>query len=245
MRIAVCDDDINHLKLIKNELKHYENEHFEQNFKVECFDNPFLFLESLNKTGGYDILLLDVFMPGILGIDIAKEIRRRQDKSEIIFLTTSADHAVEAFALQAAHYIIKPFTREQFIEALNRAVNKFKNKQRINVTLKGRNGEVRFVDLNEIMFVESYLHSQYVHLKCGKCIEVRQTLRVLSELFDEESKGQFISPYKGFLVNVGFIREIEPDKIMLKGGKQIPIVKRNYSVLKKKYFCFTFRRDGE
>jgi DNA-binding LytR/AlgR family response regulator len=242
MKIAICDDDIKQLDLIKMAVENYIKEHGEQNFDIECFDDPCVFLQQYEKSGGYDIVLLDICMPDILGTEVARKIRKRQDKSEIIFLTTSSDYAVEAFALKAAHYIIKPFTTEQFFEAMDRAAQKFKNRQIKKISLKLRNGEVRIVELDEIMYVESYLHSQNVCLKNGECIETRQTMAGLSCLFDEAAKGQIISPYKGFLVNQKSIRNIASNKIILKNGKEIPVVKRNLSAIKEAYFNFAFQQ---
>ncbi len=245
MKVAICDDDINQLAVIKAAMKNYETEHSEHTYEIECFDNPLEFLQRLEKTGGYDILLLDICMPGILGTDIAKEIRRKKEKSEIVFLTTSQDFAVEAFALKAAHYVVKPFTEEQFAEALDRAMEKFISKQNKNIIIKLQNGDLRFIELNEIMYVESFRHSQSIHLKSGESIEARETLAKLSSMFDEASKGQFVCPYKGFIVNQKSIRGIEPDKVILKNGKEIPIVKRNFAAMKQQYFSFMFKRGAD
>ena len=245
MKVAICDDDIKQLAIIKAAMKDYELEHNEYTYEIDCFDNPLEFMQCLEKTGGYDILLLDICMPGILGTDIAKEIRRKKEKSEIVFLTTSQDFAVEAFALKAAHYVVKPFTAEQFAEALDRAMEKFISKQNKNINIKLQNGDLRFIELNEIIYVESFRHTQSIYLKSGESIEARETLAKLSSMFEEVSKGQFICPYKGFIVNQKSIRGIEPAKIVLKNGKEIPIVKRNFAAIKQQYFSFMFIREAD
>ena len=243
MKVAICDDDINQLEVIKAAMKNYEAAHDKHTYEIECFDNPLEFLQRSEKTGGYDILLLDICMPGILGTDIAKEIRKKKEKSEIVFLTASQDFAVEAFSLKAAHYVVKPFTAEQFAEALDRATEKFTSKQNRNINIKLQNGDLRFIELNEIMYVESFRHTQCIYLKSGESIEARETLAKLSSMFDEVSKGQFICPYKGFIVNQKSIRGIEPAKIILKNGKEIPIVKRNFAAIKQQYFSFIFIKE--
>ncbi len=245
MKVAICDDDRKQLAVIKAAMINYESEHNEYTYEIECFDNPLEFMQCLEKTGGYDILLLDICMPGILGTDIAKEIRRKKEKSEIVFLTTSQDFAVEAFALKAAHYVVKPFTTEQFTEALDRAMEKFRSKQNKNINIKLQNGDLRFIELNEIMYVESFRHTQSIYLKSGESIEARETLTKLSSMFDGVSKGQFICPYKGFIVNQKSIRGIEPDKVILKNGKEIPIVKRNFAAIKQQYFRFMFVKEAD
>ncbi|PKM71800.1 MAG: DNA-binding response regulator [Firmicutes bacterium HGW-Firmicutes-16] len=244
MRVAICDDNSEQLNIIQAAVENYSERYPELSMQTDLYDSPLLFIEEWNKNGNYDVLLLDICMPGMLGTDIAREIRQRKENPEIIFLTTSADFAIEAFTLKAAHYIVKPFSQEQFDEAMDRAIEKHKNKIVKNITLKLRSGEARLVDLNEIMYVESFSHSQNIHLKTGEQIETRQTLSELLSLFKEHAKEQFISPYKGYIVNQKSIRSIEPDKITLKCGVQIPMVKRNFKQIKDQYFAFIFD-EGE
>lgn len=245
MKVGICDDQSDQLARIKSSMDLYAAEHINQIFEVECFSNSFDFLEHLEKVGSYDILLLDICMPGVLGTDIAKHVRNQKGKTEIIFLTTSPDYAVEAFALKAAHYLIKPFTQEQFNEALDRVVVKVTKNANEMISIKTCSGNLRIVELSEIMYVESYRHIQSIYLKDGQNIDARETLSKLFDLFEDISKDQFICPYKGFIVNQKNIRAIESDKIILKNGKEIPIVKRNFTVIKERYFNFMFENDKE
>lgn len=245
MKIAICDDDLNQLSIIKANMEQYALNYKEQSFEIECFNNPLDFLYNLEKAGGYDILLLDICMPGISGTDLAKQVRDKKEKCEIVFLTTSLDYAVEAFALKAAHYIVKPFTNEQFTEALDRAVGKLNHRKSNPISIKTQNGNLRFIELSEITYVESFRHIQTVYLKNGEIIEARETLSKLLSLFEEVSKGQFICPYKGFIVNQKSINSIEVDKIILKDGKKIPIVKRNSGTIKQQYFDFMFTKEDD
>ena len=240
MRIAICDDNSEQLEIIQTAVENYSERHPELSLQTALYNSSLLFIEEWSKNGNYDVLLLDICMPGILGTEVAKEIRQRNENPEIIFLTTSTEFAVEAFSLRAAHYIVKPFAQEQFDEAMDRAIEKHKNKIVKNITLKLRSGEARLVDLNEIMYVESFSHSQNIHLKTGEQIETRQTLSELQALFKEHAKEQFISPYKGYIVNQKSIRSIEPDKVTLKSGLQIPLVKRSFKQIKDQYFAFIF-----
>ncbi len=243
MKVAICDDDLNQLRLIKSSIEQYALHHEEHSFEIDCFSNPFEFLEHIEKTDIYDILILDIFMPGIMGIDIAKQIRSSNKKIEIIFLTSSQDYAVQAFSLKATHYIVKPYEPEEFIEAIDRALHKLNYRKNNPISIKVENGNVRFVELFDIMYVESYRHSQMIHLRNGEFIEARETLTKLFTLFEEASKGQFISPYKGFIVNLSAIKLIELGQIILKNGEFIPIVKRNFKSIKQDYFNFMFSKE--
>ncbi len=240
LRIAICDDLQDHLEKIKSGVKQYFSEYPEEKIDIFTCNNPLIFLESLNKTGGFDIVLLDVCMPGIDGIQVAGEIRKRGDKSEIIFLTTSDEFAVEAFALKAAHYLVKPFTRAQLSEALGRAMVRFSAGQVPKIALKLTGGGTRALELNEILWIESRNHAQTVYLKDGGSEETREALSQQLATLDELSPGQFVSPYKGYLVNHKAIRTIEPKRIIMRSGQELPLARGTFREFTDRYFAYMF-----
>ena len=76
--------------------------------------------EKLLKEKKFDIVLLDLMLPGIHGLEVARQI---SDRSRVIFITSYREHAVEAFDVNAVHYLVKPVTEERLFQALDRAVN--------------------------------------------------------------------------------------------------------------------------
>lgn len=78
-------------------------------------------------------------------------------------------------------------------------------------------------------------------MKNDKSIEVRESLASIGEELEKMEPGQFIYPYKGYIVNQLFIRKIEPEAIILKDGQSIPIPKRGFRKLKTQYFDFMFQ----
>lgn len=196
LHLAICDDHVDQIKIIRSAAEHYADK---LNIKavISEYNNPLVFLEELDQAGGFDIILLDICMPGILGTEVAKEIVRRGDKTEIIFLTSSDEFAVNAFTLKAVHYLIKPLTQAQFDEAMDRAVEKYTNGQVKKITLKLEKGLMQLIDLNDIFYIESAGHSPNIYRKSGVYIEARRSLTWLTEELEKLSPGQFISPYKG------------------------------------------------
>lgn len=239
LRIAICDDRLDQIEKIKAEVARYLNASGTEAV-VDFYQNSLAFLESLPTSGGYDLLLLDICMPGILGTEVAREIRKRRDRTELIFLTTSSEFAVEAFALDAAHYLVKPFTQSQFDVAMDKALALFLRKGEHWITLKLRNGEIRTLDLNTIDSIESFAHTQTVTLVEGHQLEARQTLAELFSLLEQASPGQFLSPYKGYLVNQKQIRSIVDHQILLSSGRSIPIPKRSSKEIVNRYLDWSF-----
>lgn len=240
IKIAICDDKLDQIKIMRAALDHYEQENSDSNFDVSSFDNSFLFLEELENGAKFDILLLDICMPGVLGTELAKFVRKNKDKAEIIFITTSDDFAVDAFALKATHYLLKPFNQVQFNDAINMAIEHVQAKVDKSITFKCSGGIVASISLAVISYIESFSHEQIIHLTGGEILETRQTLSGFIEQLDSLAKGQFISPCKGFIVNQNQIRTIAPDAITMKGGETVPIIKRMYRKTKDTYFEYMF-----
>lgn len=239
LHIAICDDQAKHINKIRSAVERYITD---RNIKVDIyeFNNPLVFLEGLDQTGGVDILLLDICMPGILGTEVAKEIRRRKDKTEVIFITTSDEFAVDAFAIKAAHYLLKPFTQTQFDEAMNRALVQFDNGKEKRTTLKLENGKLQMFILDKIHYIESNGHTQFVYMEDGSCVEARHSLSGITEELEIIVPGQFVSPYKGYLVNQKAVYNIEPKQMVLLCGKCLPISRGSFRKLQNAFFEYQF-----
>lgn len=239
MRIAICDDLVEQTELIKKATIEYFKTK-QHAVEIDTFHQAFSFLDAYDKLP-YDLVLLDIVMPGLLGTDVAKEIRMKSDKTEIIFLTTSDEFAVEAFEVNASHYLLKPFKPDLFIKALDRVLLKIINKASKVIQVKGLKGIVHMVDKDTISHIESNVHHQYVFLIDQKQIETVQTLTELFNQLNDLSNGQFIMPYKGFIVNQHMIASIESHRLLLKSGVYIPIPRRTFHEIKQTYFDYMFR----
>lgn len=239
MRIAICDDLVEQLNTIEAALIAYFKLH-PKFVKIEAFQHAFDFLDAQTKKP-FDLVLLDICMPGLLGTEVAKEIRSNKHHTAIIFVTTSQEFAVEAFALNAVHYVIKPFNEIQFNAALERAMASIQDKLNQMIQLKCPKGIYQMVDIDQICYIESRAHRQQVCLFDGTTIETVQTLMELYQTLELLSFGQYIQPYKGYIVNQQAISKIEPQQLVLKNHQVIPIPRRTFNTLKKSYFEYMFK----
>lgn len=242
IQVAICDDENCQIEEIKRATEKYFSRKNES-VDYSIFQNAFLLLEEFEKKGGFDIVLMDICMPGILGTEAAAEIRKRRDKTEIIFLTTSKEFAIEAFSLHAAHYLVKPFTQDQFDGAMDRAMFGYNKKRSSKVILKLIGGGMRVISIDDILYIESAAHIQNIHLNTDTCIKVRQSQMQMLDLFNNIAPGQFVSPYKGYIVNQKEIRTIKTGCIEMCNGKEIPLVKHEYRQFQKDYFTYIFQSD--
>ena len=238
LRIAICDDQTIHLSVVHKALENYLDE---KKLEAEIHDytsagDLLSFIEEGNQC---DVAILDICIPDMLGTDLAREVRRLSPRTSIIFLSVSRDYAVEAFALGAVHYVLKPFSDSEFFEAMDRAL--VRNEKEKKLLLSLGNGIVESVDISTISYIESVAYRREVHTDTAVYEETRQTLHSLHERLEELSPGQFIQPYRGYIVNLDAIRTISSDKIIMQNGDFILIKRGDFRHLKDLFFKWSFR----
>ena len=234
MNIAICDDQVNELENINRIVSEYAKTHSELFITITCFLNPLDMLDDINKNGNPDIALLDICMPGVLGTEIAKELKNKsEDNTDIIFLTTSSDFAVEAFALHVNDYLTKPFTKDRLTDTLDRIIEKRKKRLFVPV-MCGR--EIHRIDLYQVLYMESKNHNVEIYLKSGKNIKTRIALADMKNMFNGVEG--FISVGVSYIVNLRCVQSILQTDLIMINGQSIPIPRRLRNDVKEQYFAF-------
>lgn len=243
LTIAICDDEKEQIVLTQSAVKRFFAETETDDYQIKSFTSPFSFLDHYDNGNHPDIAFLDVCMPWMQGTAVAREIRSQHDATQIVFLTISDEYAVEAFALHAAHYLTKPFTQDQFDDAMRQALRNLPQKEPPSIACQSKGGSVHLVQIDEITYIESRSHTQCIHTGSGIVFEEQQTLGGVFEKLEGIAPGQFIIPYRGVIVNQKAIRQIETEHLILKDSTRIPIARRGYRKLRAAYFDFFFATD--
>ena len=234
VKIAICDDEKKYLDTSAAFLLEYAALR-NVRFSAEQFDTPSDFLDTLDKGEHYDIYLLDVYMPGVTGVSVATELRRRNDESPIIFLTSSRDHAVEAFGVGATHYLLKPYTKDDFFAALDKAMRSIGQDKPKTVLMKTVNG-YHNISISKIVYCESANHNQTICFVDEELASVRISQ---SELWEKLSPfRQFYLCGKTYIINLEQIEKILSDTVELTGGKCLAVPRRTMSALKNAYMDY-------
>ena len=118
LKIAFCDDDLEILKELGILLDKYKKER-DEDLTCTVFQSPLELLAAIEKGFSFDILFLDILMPGENGIETAKEIRQYDNNMKIIFLTSSPEFAVESYSVGAYFYQLKPIWEESFFRLMD------------------------------------------------------------------------------------------------------------------------------
>ena len=233
MQIAICDDIQKELETTRAALDAYAKAHPELYFDIDEYTAAIDVLNAVEKGKTYDIALLDICMPGVLGTDVAEEMLAKSPDMGIVFLSTSDEYAITAFALNAAHYLLKPFSQEQFNAALDRVVKRIEDQDFLSLACV--DGMYR-VCVTEIVSIESQNHYLLIHLFSGEVLKIRMKL---SQMFEEMQKYPgFIKVGASYVVNLAFVRKISGNTLEMFNGVKISIPRRSSEEVQKIYMDF-------
>ena len=236
IRIAICDDELQELERTYKVLTEYMQKHTQYQTIISSFSAPLELLSYMEEQGGFDILLLDIYMDGMLGTDVAREMRHLGDNGEIIFITSSREHAIEAFEVDAVQYLLKPYSEKSMFAVLDRVMQRINTERREIVTLKTSEGISR-LSIRDVVFTETGRNNyQTVHLIQGKKLEVRMTATELFELLSQNKF--FVRCGASINLNLKYVRQISRNTIIFDTGEHLPYPYRSYQNLKESFLRF-------
>lgn len=239
IKIALCDDDLSALNEMKVLLGKYYTEH-NREIVYEAFRSPLELLAGIEKGMRWDILILDVLMPGENGISVAKEIRQYDSIVKIIFLTSSSEFAVESYTVGAYFYQLKPIGNEEsFFGLIDSAISECEKAQRGSLILRCKNGVTR-IDLNKLEYCEVIGRTLLFHLENGRVLEGIGSLDELCRKLAEYKN--FLRVHRSFLVNMEYIQNISHKAVMLDDFTEIPVPHGKCSEIKDIYLEYAFSR---
>lgn len=115
MKIVVCDDNTKDLVQLENLLLNYDKNYLDSRFEIEKYSDAALLSKKIKTNDLADIYILDIIMSKISGIDLGDEIRKRDTRPAIIYVTTSDEFALDAYDIHAVRYLLKPLDKETFL----------------------------------------------------------------------------------------------------------------------------------
>lgn len=174
-------------------------------------------------------------MPVLNGIELAKEIRGFDKVSDIIFLTSSPEFAVESYTVKAANYLVKPIQKAAFFQALDDISEKRMEESGKSIIVKSSFG-VHKIYLSGLIYVEAMNRKVIYYLKNGEQITTAERFSSVCDMLMQNS--EFILPHRSFLVNMNYIRSITTTDMHLQNNKIIPLAQRRVADIKKHYLAF-------
>jgi len=235
MRVLIVDDE----PLARSALEHA----LLKRSDIEAVDSAKDAVEALEKMQKeiYDVLLLDIGMPELSGIELAACLnKQKQPIPAIVFVTAHHQHAIAAFENHAVDYVLKPFSNERIHEALNVAFRRTESERaaklvkilpqletllsrspKIAIKVKGR---ILFVDPTEVAVVKAEGNYVLLQRQSGSYL-LRESISTVAEKLRPHG---FIRIHRSVLVNISFVEEIQPWTtgeyvLRIKGGKEFTV----------------------
>ena len=234
LKIAICDDEKMFCDSAEGMLKLYMEEKA-MPFQADVFNIPSELLDMTEKGTIYDIYLLDIYMPGISGMSIATELRNRDIKSPIIFLTSSTDHALEAFGVDATHYLLKPYTKDSFYVGMDKAMQSIASHKNDSVILKVDN-DYRSIPVSKLIYCEAEDKYQRLYLENGEKLLIRISGTELYKLLSEFDS--FYHCGRAHIINLNHISRVTQSGAVFKSGMQLSLPHTVLAGLKKAFFDY-------
>ena len=228
MKIALCDDE----DIIMINIKKYINEYNPDYFVDMYNDGEKMLCTSLD----YNIIILDIEMPGISGMKIAKQLREKQYGGEIVFLTSYGEYIEDAFKVRAYRFLHKPIIKEKLFEALDSVNNDINDN---SIVIVKQNGKDAIIKVKDIVIIEAYGDGTYIYTK-DKIIDSHETLKYwMSELGNE----RFFQLHKSYCVSFEHIKVIDKQGIIINYYDcEIPVARRRWKEFKSAYYKYIRKR---
>ena len=231
INIAICDDEKIQVDLIEKYVRCWASNnnrlvHIETFYNAESFE----FKWSMDKK--YDILLLDIEMPGKNGIELAKQIRTEDDIIDIIFITAISDYIAEGYDVSALNYLIKPIKETKLYECLDKAMEKIPKEEKTIII--NENGENHRIIQSDILYIESVGHFLEIHT-----VDKKYTIRKnIGDMERELEKNILMKCHRSYIVGLKYIRKIGKTDILLDNNQLIPVSRRLYSNINMAFIAY-------
>lgn len=240
VQIALCDDETAELDKTEEILSAYEQKHSGTDFMIERFESADELLYMVRERKYIpDLVFLDIYMPGEtgetvpLGMEAAKRLRDLGSRAKLVFLTTSREHALDAFDVDAFQYLCKPIQADKLYALLDR-FQKEEEKEREKYILLRVDGMLSRVSLNDIVYCEAKGKRQCIYLADGT--EVLQNL-TMAKIYEMCLPSQeLVKVGASYIINLGHIAGMNAQEAQMDNGQKIYLPRGTYRCLREQYF---------
>ena len=229
-KIAICDDEQSFITEFKEQLSELATE---MEYTVTEYKSGEALL-SKHTCGKYDIILLDIEMGEINGIETARLIRETDKDVSIAFLTNYSSFALEGYSVRAERYILKNQPKQLYKEQLSSLLMEYDRKHTLFRFTSS--GTVFAARLSDILYFEVYIRKIYLHTADSD--KPFEFYGKLSKLEEEYSSHGFVRAGKSYLINISKIKLLEKDSVIMKNGASIPLPRSARSKVADSYLKY-------
>ena len=237
LRLAICDDMLECLQSTKDLLEQWEEK--PTDILIELFTEGDS-LMAAHTSNPFDIILLDVVMPLLNGMEVATEIRKFDKSVKIVFLTSSSEYAVDSYSVNANNYLLKPIEPSKLFYCLGVLYKDIMEHAKY-ITVKSVTAMHR-IALRNIEHIEAQGKRVLFVLCDGTTVESTNPFYFYEEqLLQEEG---FLKCHRSYIVNIYKISTYTQKEIRMQSGLRIPISRSYHKDFENTYFELLFRKEG-
>ena len=227
MRIAVCDDE----ELFRIEFKSVlDKVLINAEYDIDTFSGGSSLYEAFLKNP-FDLVFLDIEMPGIDGITLAKRLRAVSENVQIVFLTSHIEYALEGYEVNALRYLVKPVDMNKLSEVLKYIQDKKNNSRQIMIK---QEGEDIVIDISDIIYMESM--DKNIRIVTSKSEYI--TRYNISDYEEELKNSSFLRIHRGYLISLSKVKKIVKNDVVMDGDISLPVSRSNIKTLKDALYAY-------
>ena len=227
--IAICEDEEDQQELLKAHIKQIFKG-LSVEYSLDVYNSGEELIENYSKD--IDIVLLDIPLIEINGMDTARKIRLIDNKVEIIFITSLIEYALEGYEVRAYRYLIKPVKYDDLKEYIINCIKEIDINNKY-IIVKEQGNQMK-LDINEITYVEVQKETITIHT-FNKVYKINGTMNNIEKEID---CCRFFRCHKSFLVNLDHVKSIKQYIAILENSEEVPISRYRFKVTKDKFFDF-------
>lgn len=227
--VAICDDDARTREHIYGLVTLWASER-NTDVLINIYENAEQYLFSDNSVRS-DILLLDIEMGQINGVELAHRVRSHDNNVQIVFITGYSDYIAEGYEVAALHYLMKPVNVSKLFSVLDRAVMNM-DKKSAAVMFETEDGPVR-VYSDDVIYIEAFAHRSELISKSGAFRLNESISHIEARLGDE-----LVRCHRSFIVNLRWVSQFTKTDIILDNGHTIPLSRRLANDVRRKFISY-------
>lgn len=210
--VAIVEDQSNTIEQFKHFFNQYTTEQSEYSFRLASFPNAEAFLESYQPI--YDLVMMDIQLPGINGMDASFRLRTLDEAVTLVFVTNMAQFAVKGYEVDAFDFVVKPVTYSNFKMKIQRILHKLSMRTTKAIVLSLPTGPKRIFP-SEIIYIEVSGHTLVYHT-ASSSYNSYGTLKAAEAELDAQ---QFRRCNSCYLINLQYVEAIVEDDVIVRGEK--------------------------
>ena len=235
--VAICDDEENALDIICGSLKKIFATH-SLTVELDSYQSADELLRAMSRQQ-YELVFLNINMPGMDGITLGKKILKMKAKPDIIYISSNTSRVFETFEVQPFGFVRKESFFSDIRGVINRYIVKMSKKEEpfLQFELKQRGSYVS-VNAASLVYVECFQNMQILHIADEENRNVYSRMSVLEEIL---AAHDFIRVHKGYIVNCRFIKKFERATVILTTGDELPVGRSKHDIALTAYLDYIHR----